>query len=114
MTTTIHHEWCDSMADWAMHNALEAERKAVNASEYSTADRYELIDVHGYVGATAERAAEAAWEVYAPEEVHGWSEVLPDGYESADAEVGRFLLKFLAWIFVACFCAWLIAGGGHA
>lgn len=43
MSVHAHHEWQDSMVDWAMQNQLDAERKAELTADWGLADRNEGV-----------------------------------------------------------------------
>jgi hypothetical protein len=94
------YEWTDSIADWAEHNALTAEHKAILNADVSKADRNE--------GAWVEMQGRPAWPARrCSPEMAVW---VPDDDAPSEPLTG-FEAALLTLIYAASvsFVAWLIA-----
>lgn len=85
MSAHAHHDWADSMADYGHAHAEELKARSTCLAD-------ELA--HHFVDALPEPYSQG-----------------DDQSESADREVGGFIVKAVAVLVLVLFCAWVIAGG---
>lgn len=98
----IHHDWADSMADWATQHAMQSERDADLHADYGPAERHE-----GLLYTAPQGRVSQGWQVrhHSPEMAVWAPDDEPEREALTPAEA-YFLVA--AVILSASFVAWLL------
>lgn len=107
MSVQAHHDWQDSVSDWAISHPVT--RRAHHAHRAPVLTDRPMVTMQGRAsqGWPARRCTVEPIEHVCDRTREEFDE--DDQSISADADVALWLLKGLCVVLTACFCAWLIA-----